>query len=51
MENLLGKIGINGKLRANFGAIVILALGVYLLFPDFHSSGLTIMKYIFQHIT
>ena len=28
MEKLLGKMGINGKLRANFGAIVILALGV-----------------------
>lgn len=25
MEKLLGKMGINGKLRANFGAIVILA--------------------------
>ena len=38
MEKLLGKMGINGKLRANFGAIVILALGV------------SVMKYMFLPI-
>lgn len=44
MENLLGKIGINGKLRANFGAIVILALGVCVI------SGLPFFRFDYYEV-
>ena len=44
MENLLGKIGINGKLRANFGAIVILALGVSVI------SGLPFFRFDYYEV-
>ena len=44
MEKLLGKMGINGKLRANFGAIVILALGVSVI------SGLPFFRFDYYEV-
>lgn len=44
MEKLLGKMGINGKIRANFGAIVILALGVSVI------SGLPFFRFDYYEV-
>lgn len=44
MEKLLGKMGINGKLRANFGPIVILALGVSVI------SGLPFFRFDYYEV-
>lgn len=44
MEKLLGKMGINGKLRANFGAIVLLALGVSVI------SGLPFFRFDYYEV-
>ena len=44
MTSLLEKIGINGKLKANFGAIVILALGVSVI------SGLPFFRFDYYEV-
>lgn len=44
MENVLKKIGITGRLKANFGAIVILALGVSVI------SGLPFFRFDYYEV-